>query len=214
LLNKERALVSSIAGTTRDVISESIIMGGIQFNIHDTAGIRESADEIERAGVALSEKSLGEASFALAVIDAIDGIDEYDQKILRALEGKKSIVLINKTDAAGEEKIRALENNFKGAVRFSAKTGYGLAELEKRIIDIFKNEFVTLKDSFIASVRVINLLEDSLFGMERVVGSFGSEYEITAFELQQVMDKLGEITGEISPDDVLDSIFSRFCVGK
>ena len=214
MLNKERAIVSDIAGTTRDVIRESIIIEGIQLNLHDTAGIRESKDEIERAGVSLSKKNIDSASIVLVVIDAVSGIDKRDTEILRTVEGKNYIVLINKTDAASEENIRAVENEIKPALRFSAKTGVGLKELEERIASVFKNEFVTLKDCFVADIRVIKLLEDSLAGMESVIESAAEQGDITAFELQLVIDKLGEITGEISPDEVLDSIFSRFCVGK
>ena len=214
MLNKDRAIVSNIAGTTRDVIRESVIIEGVLFNLHDTAGIRESENEIERAGVSLSRKSIDSASIVLVVIDALNGIDELDRDVLRAVDGKNHIVLINKTDAASEGNIRAIENEIKHTLRFSAKTGAGLKELEKRIVSVLKNEFVPLKNSFIAGIRVIKLLEDSLAGMESVIESAAQQDEIKAFELQLVIDKLGEITGEISPDDVLDSIFSRFCVGK
>jgi len=214
ILNKDRAIVSNIAGTTRDVISESIIIEGILFNVHDTAGIRESEDEIERAGVSLSKKNIDSASIVLAVIDAANGIDKHDREVLRAAEGKNHIVLINKTDAASEENIRAIENEIKPTLRFSAKTGAGLKELERHIVSVLKNEFVPLKNSFIANIRVIKLLEDALAGMEAVIESAAEQDDITAFELQLVIDKLGEITGEISPDDVLNSIFGRFCVGK
>jgi len=214
ILNRERAIVSNIAGTTRDVISEPIIIDGMQFNVHDTAGIHESGDEIERAGVSLSKKNIDSASIVLVVIDALSKIDKHDIEILNAVRDKNHIILINKTDAASEENIRAIENEIKSTLRFSAKTGAGLKELEKRIAFILKDEFVTLKNSFIADIRVIKLLEDSLTGMESVIETSAENGDITAFELQLVMDKLGEITGKISPDEVLNSIFSRFCVGK
>ncbi|MCL2026405.1 MAG: tRNA uridine-5-carboxymethylaminomethyl(34) synthesis GTPase MnmE [Leptospirales bacterium] len=214
ILNKERAIVSAIAGTTRDLIRESVIIEGIPFNIHDTAGIRESEDEIERAGINLSKNSIDSASIVLVVIDALSGIDKHDTEILDAVKDKNYIVLINKTDAANEENIHIIENEIKSALRFSAKTGDGLQELEKRITSVLKNEFVPLKNSFIADIRIINLLEESLAGMETVIETTAEHGDITAFELQLVMDKLGEITGEISPDEVLDSIFGRFCIGK
>jgi tRNA modification GTPase len=215
MLNEERAIVSDIPGTTRDIIRERVTVEGMQLNIHDTAGIGESGDAIERMGIARSRKSIAESQAVLVVVDALRGIDAEDRLVLDELKGKRYMVIINKTDAASEENISAIEKEIGRGIRFSAKTGAGLRELEKFLADIVKNEFtLPLANSFIADIRIVQLLESALAGMESVIELSGEQPEIMAFELQEVLNKLGEITGEISADDVLDSIFSRFCIGK
>ena len=217
ILNQERAIVSDRPGTTRDVIRESIQVNGIHVNLFDTAGIAEPGDDIERMGISLSHKNISQASIVLMVIDASTGITEQDLSIMQEIAEKKNIVLINKTDISSEENLRAIESKLgPGSIRFSARTGTGLRELEAAVGEILHSEFVDVKSTFIADVRVMNLLEESLRSSDAVIELLGNEEpaEIVAFELQSLLERLGGITGEISPDEVLGSIFSRFCIGK
>jgi tRNA modification GTPase len=217
LLNQERAIVSEIPGTTRDMIKEAIHIKGIQLNLIDTAGIDKSRDRIEKIGIELSKEKIKTAALVLMVIDAETGIDEADRKIFDKLKNKRVIYLINKTDIAEEKAISLIEGSLDGVtVRFSAKTGAGLKELEDVLFSMLNREFVDIENSFVADLRVIDLIEKGIEGACRVVDLIerNETIEIVAFELQALLDTMSEITGEITPDDVLNSIFSRFCIGK
>jgi tRNA modification GTPase len=217
ILNQERAIVSDIPGTTRDLIRESIEIDGFQINLIDTAGIDEPGDEIERIGISLSRKKIAEASIVLMVIDGIRGLEEQDRAILEEIGDRRAIIIINKLDAAGGERMAAIESALgRPCVRLSAKTGAGLRDLEKAVGDILRGEFVDVDSTFIADMRVKNLLSEALESAGAVTELLRRQEppEIVAFELQTLLDRLGGITGEITPDDVLGSIFSRFCIGK
>ncbi len=217
LLNRERAIVSSIPGTTRDIIREPFQIGGIHVNLVDTAGIDTPGDEIERMGIDLSHRKIASSPFIIMVLDGAAGMAGDDRSILETIRGKKRVIIINKSDIARPEDIRAMQEEAgEEAIPFSARTGAGLAELTGAVSRRIKKDFVTLEHSFIADMRVITLLERARVNAARIgelVNGHGPA-EIVAFELQALMDTLGEITGEITPDDILDSIFSRFCIGK
>jgi tRNA modification GTPase len=216
MLNQERAIVSDIPGTTRDMIRESVQIRGIHLNLVDTAGIGNAADDIERRGMLLSEKKIGDAALVLCVLDAQRGVTDDDRVILEKTRPDKTIYLANKIDL-GRDNLAAMEARLACAViPFSAKTGEGLELLESAIEGYLSNTFIDYHNSFIADARIINLLENALGASRQVVAVIeGRESpDIVAFELQALLDALGEITGDISPDDVLDSIFSRFCIGK
>lgn len=220
LLGRERAIVSNIPGTTRDIISEHIQIAGLQVRISDTAGIGEAANDIERAGIFMSKKNIDEAAIAIVVLDATRDINDDDLKVLAATENKKRVILINKTDAAREDETARLEETvcakFGNCIRFSAKTGAGLNDLEHALAGILTKGVLDIKESFIATERIIGLLEESLASANKTaeLAAVGEQSEIIAFELNSLIASLGEITGEISPEDILDSVFSRFCIGK
>ena len=216
-LNKERAIVSNIPGTTRDIIRESVQINGMHLNLIDTAGIDRPNNEIEKIGIDLSHKKIESASIILMIIDATTGIKKPDRKILEKIKNKTSIIVINKTDISNEKAINNIIKEIPGKpVQLSAITGDGFNELKNRITNILKNEFVDIQNSFIADIRIISLLESVLNNISSTYKliSQNDPAEIIAFELQSLIDNLAEITGEITPDDILDSIFSRFCIGK
>lgn len=217
LLNQERAIVSSVPGTTRDIIREPIQIGGVQVNLNDTAGIDTPGDELERIGIDLSHRKIETSSFIILVLDAAEGINEADRILLEKTKSKKRIILANKCDIATplqKESIR-IESG-ESPQQFSAVTGEGLNELKEMLSRRIQDEFVDVKHSFIADMRIVSLLEKSIasIGNAECCISGGEPVEIIAFELQALIDTLSEITGEITPDDVLDSIFTRFCIGK
>jgi tRNA modification GTPase len=217
LLNQERAIVSEIPGTTRDMIREAIHIKGIQINLIDTAGIDKSSDKIEKIGIELSKEKIKTAAMVLMVIDAVTGIDEADRKIFGKLKNKRVIYLINKTDIAEEKAVSDIEGSLDGIIlRFSARTGTGLKELEEEMLCVLNREYVDSENSFVAELRVMDLMEKGIEDAYRVVDLIerNETIEIVAFELQALLDTMSEITGEITPDDVLNSIFSRFCIGK
>ena len=217
ILNQERAIVSNIPGTTRDIIRESIQINGIHVNLIDTAGIGTPGDEIERMGMDLSHKKIESSSLVLVVLDATEPLNAADTDILEKTDHKKRIILINKSDIARSEDIAALRKSLSGhSIAFSAKTGLGLSDMKDSIAARIKNEFVQIENSFVADIRIISLLEKALDNTHAVKNLIekGEPGEITAFELQCLLDNLSAITGEITSDDVLNSIFDRFCIGK
>jgi tRNA modification GTPase len=217
LLNRERAIVSSIPGTTRDIIREPFQIGGMHINLVDTAGIGTPGDEIERIGIDLSHRKIESSPFIIVVLDGHAGLNEADRRILDKTLNKKRIIIINKSDIARADDVLIIQKNLgEKAIPFSALTGSGLNELKEEISRRIKNEFVEMEHSFVADIRIISLLERAA-GITVRIGELAAGQEpaeIIAFELQCLIDTLGEITGEITPDDILDSIFSRFCIGK
>ncbi len=217
ILNHERAIVSDTPGTTRDVIKESVSIKGIQCNLLDTAGIHAHADGIERLGIQRSYKLIEEASLIIFIIDAVAGFTSDDEHIVTMIDTKPYIPVINKVDIATQESVALIQGTIKKqGVLFSAKTGYGLPALEDAIYQFITSQYVEYKNSFIADIRMIQLLEQSLEYAREARNQIyvESPHEIIASALQNVIDTIGAVTGEITVDDVLNSIFSRFCIGK
>ncbi|HPL15170.1 MAG TPA: GTP-binding protein, partial [Spirochaetota bacterium] len=207
----------SIPGTTRDIIREPFQICGMHVNLVDTAGIDTPGDEIEKIGIDLSHRKIETSPFIILVLDARSGIHDADQHILEKTKNKKRIIIINKTDVAGPESIAEIQRKLtEDAVLFSALTGAGLQDLKDAMSRKIRNEYVQIENSFIADMRITALLKQAGSAIDKVYGLIESRSpgEIIAFELQSLMDILAGITGDITPDDILDSIFSRFCIGK
>jgi len=217
ILNSDRAIVSDTPGTTRDLINEVIQFAGIRVNLIDTAGIDRPKCEIEKKGMDLSHKKIETASIILMVIDVTSTINESDRAILKKIADKPMIILANKFDLYSGKEIEINESlHGHEVIPFSAFTGEGLKELEWKIEKIISNEYVDYENSFISELRVVNLLEASFESINKTEMLLleRAPDEIIAIELQIFIDNISEITGEISPDEVLNSIFSRFCIGK
>jgi len=216
-VNRERAIVSNIPGTTRDLIKESIQLGGVPVNLIDTAGIDTPGDEIERIGINLSHQEIENASILLLVLDASIGLLPQDKKIIEEVKNKKTFFILNKIDIASKEQVASIKNELPcNLVEFSALKGIGLDTLEAELEKVFVSQFISVENPFLADMRIIQLLERAKDSLEKVkvLLENNEPAEILAFEFQSVLDFIGEITGEISPNDILESIFSRFCIGK
>jgi len=217
ILNEERALVSDIPGTTRDLIRETPQVGGIRINLTDTAGIGTPTDDVERMGIELTRRKLADASVVLIVIDASSGITEEDRKIISSTSGKKTLFILNKIDLVEKDFAKSLagETGYE-FIPVCAKSGAGFRELEEALKAVITGEFVDYKNSFLADVRVLNILDSAIERMDGLTELFrrGELPEIIAFVLDELIAILSEVTGEITPEDVLGSIFSRFCIGK
>jgi tRNA modification GTPase len=217
ILNAERAIVSDVPGTTRDLIKETIQFGGVHVVLIDTAGIREADSVLEKIGIEKSSQAIESSGLVLMVFDAETGITEEDAAILAKIGGKKALFIVNKTDSApagSAEKIA--DKTGRSVIPFSAKDGRGLDLLESEVSRIIRDEFTGAEDSFVADERIILLLEKGIAICAEVKENFAAldPHEIAASSIQSLLDTLCEITGEISPDDVLNSIFTRFCIGK
>ncbi len=218
LLGEERAIVTDIAGTTRDALEENIMLDGISLNIVDTAGIRESQDVIEQIGVKKAYDYARDADLILYVIDSSDKIDDSDKKILESVKEKNVIVIMNKTDLkpagdCGNKEI--LSDSCK--IDFSAKTGEGYENLINEIKRRFLNGNIDFNDEvYITNARHKNLLTESYNSLNQVILSIesGMPEDFFSIDLMNAYTKLGLIIGESVEDDLVNEIFSRFCMGK
>ncbi|HKI49602.1 MAG TPA: GTP-binding protein, partial [Desulfobacteria bacterium] len=220
LLNEQRAIVTDIPGTTRDVIESTFNISGIPIRIMDTAGLREVKDEVERLGIHLTRKKTAQADLLLVVVDQSRSLNGDDMEILNQCENRNALVVINKIDlqtAPGFTEKADFLNRFK-TVEISALTGEGIDRLKDTIQDTILSDH-TLSVS--PSGAVPNLRHrQALRAAEKCFQNAGTKarnnapMEIVAFELRTGLDILGEITGRTINDEILDSIFSQFCLGK
>ncbi|MCD6362771.1 MAG: tRNA uridine-5-carboxymethylaminomethyl(34) synthesis GTPase MnmE [Synergistetes bacterium] len=218
LLQEARAIVTSIPGTTRDVIEEVLNVGGIPLRLVDTAGIRQAGDEVEREGVLRSVSQLEEADIVLLVLDSSQKLSEEDFMIMDKLKEKKVILVYNKKDLPmkiEEEKIRERFPRNK-EVWISALYEEGIDELKEAIlsevqegVDLSGEVWMTSLQNIKRLEKALSSLNDSLLALER-----GMTYDIVAIGIREALQFLGEITGEEYTEDLLNMIFSQFCVGK
>ncbi len=217
LLGHNRAIVTPLAGTTRDVIEESISLDGLPAILWDTAGIRDSDDEIERIGVHLSREHLRKSDAALVVLDGSEPLSADDKTLLADVAAKKTLIAINKSDLpaqpSGEELARLTGSNCIQYV--SAKTGEGVLQLKKSLRDLLVGAELEAP-IVITNVRHRSALDRSALALARVAASLGENYapEFVAMDLNEARVALEEITGMIQNRDILERIFADFCVGK
>lgn len=224
LVGEERAIVTDIAGTTRDILTETINLGGITLNVADTAGIRKTEDIVEKIGVRKAEENAEDADLILYVADSSIPLDENDEKIIRMLKGKKAIILLNKSDlraVVSEEMIRKMmSEEEKGAVTIipvSAKNRSGIRQLEHCIKNMFYLGRISFNDEiFITNIRHKNLLKDALHSLNQVENSIEMDMpeDFFSIDLMDSYEALGKITGEQVGEDLVNEIFSKFCMGK
>ena len=209
LAQDERAIVTDIAGTTRDVIEESVSIDGIPLILSDTAGIRETEDRVEKIGVDKSMRYLDAADIVIVVTDAATGLDDEDRAVLDATKDKKRIVLVNKTDIA--------EGNEELGIAVSAATGAGMDRLAAEISRLCKiDEIRSENGAVITNMRHKAALISARDALTRASDALaaGMPTDIVSIDIAAAMDALGEITGETVRDSVVDDIFHSFCVGK
>ena len=219
ILGENRAIVSDIEGTTRDTIEEYINIKGIPLKIVDTAGIRKTNDEIEKIGVERSINNISNAELIIALFDDSRVFDDQDQKILDLIEGKKTIILINKIDLGKNlikenEKLKKFKNNI---IEFSTINETGLDKLYNKIEELFKlNELDCENTEIITNNRhkqqILYALEDVAKGRESLETHM--PVDITAICLKDILERLAEITGENVSEDIINEIFKKFCLGK
>lgn len=219
ILGENRAIVSDIEGTTRDTIEEYINIKGIPLKIVDTAGIRKTNDEVEKIGVERSINNISDAELIIALFDDSRTFDDQDQKILDLIEGKKTIILINKIDLGKNlikenEKLKKFKNNI---IEFSTINETGLDKLYNKIEELFKlNELDCENTEIITNNRhkqqILYALEDVAKGRESLETHM--PVDITAICLKDILEKLAEITGKNVSEDIINEIFKKFCLGK
>ena len=219
LARTERAIVTDIAGTTRDTIEEYISLDGIPLILIDTAGIRKTDDTVEQIGVEKSLESIDRADFVLVMIDGSSYFDDEDTEVLRATRNKKRIVLINKTDLGQSKYIEAVRKKAAPSpiIEISAKKGTGLDLLGSEIKRLAGIGEITASDgAVITNMRHKTALIKASAALERAAEAIdnGMPSDIASIDINAAIDALGEITGETVSDGIVDAIFHDFCVGK
>lgn len=213
LLNEEKAIVTSIAGTTRDVIEDTIVLDGLKFRFIDTAGIRETTDLVESIGIERSKNAMEKADIVIFLFDSLETLEENQQLGALLPDGKQVLYVLNKIDIGeiAAESLGALQEN---VISISAKSQTGLSQLTNKLVSMVYGQsasdtVVTNLRHYEHLVKTHDALQDVLNGLEKgVTGDF------LAQDIRLSLFHLGEITGTIVTDDLLENIFSRFCIGK
>ncbi|OGP86342.1 MAG: tRNA uridine-5-carboxymethylaminomethyl(34) synthesis GTPase MnmE [Deltaproteobacteria bacterium RBG_16_54_11] len=220
LLERERAIVTAVPGTTTDVIEEAVNLSGVLIRLMDMAGLREPRNEVEREGIRLARGKLSEAHLIILVVDRSRLLDDEDRRIFREVQGKRTILVLNKIDlppCIEAEEVKE-ETGIKDLYPLSALRGDGIEELKRGIVGAVvqggtKRGGGDLVPVNLRHKRVLEkakgLLEEALEGRRREI-----PWDLTAIEIRQVLNHLGEIVGVTTPEEVLEMVFSRFCIGK
>ena len=218
LLGEERAIVTDIAGTTRDVLEEQMSLSGISLNIIDTAGIRETEDVVEKIGVKKAKTYAKDADLVIYVADSSTQLDENDEEIMELIRDRKAIVLLNKMDldlVTTEEMIH--ERLDKPVIPISAKEEQGIDRLEQTIKDMFYDGNLSFNDQiYITNMRQKAALSEALESLKQVMTSIQNQMpeDFFSIDLMNAYEELGSITGESVGEDLVNEIFSKFCMGK
>jgi tRNA modification GTPase len=215
LVERERAIVTATPGTTRDLVTETVAIAGIPVRLVDTAGIRAGAEEIESIGIRKSYEALAEADLVLAVVDASQPVTTEDRLLLEKLETRSAIVVENKADLAGSAQAPIVSNGFV-SLRTSAITGEGVDELRQSILKQMGVSGSQRESGMLTNVRHQGLVRDSLKALEAASASVRSRvpHEMILLDLYNALRALDQMTGETTTDDILNIIFSSFCIGK
>jgi tRNA modification GTPase len=215
LVERERAIVTAQPGTTRDLVSETVAIGGIPVELVDTAGIRRALDEAESIGIRKSMEALAEADLVLVVLDATQEVSGDDRELLRLVEGRTAIVVWNKSDL-GSSQLTSISSQLS-TVRTSALTGDGVPELRSEILrHVGGDAALQIETGFLTNVRHQKLVADSLAALDAATAAVGARvpHEMMLLDLYNALRPLDEITGATTADDILNLIFGSFCIGK
>lgn len=218
LVGEERAIVTEIAGTTRDILQEQIQIGGIGLNVIDTAGIRDTEDIVEKIGVNKSREYIEKADLIIYVVDSSTELDENDQEIIEAIRNKKAIVLLNKSDLDAKTDASVLQTQLsKPILSISAKNNTGIHELETLIEEMFFSGKLSFNDEvYITNIRQKNALAEAQNSLKMVLQSIadGMPEDFFTIDMMNAYEALGTIIGESVGEDLVNEIFSKFCMGK
>ena len=218
LLKYDRAIVTDIAGTTRDIIEDYINLDGVLLKITDTAGIRETDDEVEKIGVNIAREKLKEADLVIAIFDISREFDKDDEEILNLIKDKKHITILNKDDLEQKISDEEIKKYFKDDyLRLSVMENESVKKIENLIIDLFfDGELQISSDSVLSNLRHINALKEAKKSLLEANESLKKKVflDLIEVDLENVIGHISEITGTITTEDILDRVFSDFCIGK
>jgi tRNA modification GTPase trmE len=212
LLQEDKAIVTDIAGTTRDIVEGSISLNGIRFNFTDTAGIRDTKDKVEKIGVNKSKQYLKSSDYIICVLNGAEQLTKDDQEILNALGNDKSIIFVNKND----QQLK-IDVDKKNIIYGNTIDANGIDELKNKLIENFNLDKINSNDiTYLSNARQISLVKQAKNTLEKVNDSLNELIPIDMLEIdiKKSYDLLGEITGETYQDELLDKLFENFCLGK
>ena len=215
LLQEDKAIVTDIAGTTRDIVDGQIIINGICLNIIDTAGIRKTNDKVEAIGVEKSLKVMNESDLILFMLNNNEELSNENRDLLKKLKDKNYIIIINKIDLTKKLDLSVFDND--KVVEMSIKDGIGIDKLKQKIVDIFGINNIEFKDpTYISNVRSIGILNNCLSKIKDIEEGIKNNYPIDMLELdiKSIWEELGRINGTTYDEELLDEMFKRFCLGK
>lgn len=219
MLKEERAIVTDIAGTTRDIIEEQISIEGIPFKVIDTAGIRDAKDKIEQIGIEKSKKAANEADVILAVFDSSVPLNDEDREILNLLKHKKSIIVLNKTDlkqVVNKECTEIHDVNTE-VINISLKNNEGLEKIYESLVKMFNLNQINLDNELtITNIRHQELINKAIESTRMALNDLNNSMpiDIISINIKEILEHLGEITGDNVSEDIIKSIFAKFCLGK
>jgi tRNA modification GTPase len=215
LLGENKAIVTDIAGTTRDIVEGTISLNGIILNFIDTAGIRETEDVVEKFGVQKSLDMMNEANLVLLVLNNNEEITKDEEKIIENIKNKKYIIVVNKKDL--EKKISLEKYDLKNIIYTDTVTNTGVNPLKDKIIELFNiDELENDNDAYFTNERQISLAKEALSILDDVNNGVENEMPVDLIEIdiKRIWTKLGEILGENYDEELIDQLFSNFCLGK
>lgn len=219
ILNEDRAIVTEFEGTTRDTIEEFVTINGIPLKLIDTAGIRNAKDEVEKIGIAKSREIAKEADLVIAIFDSTKELTEEDIEILEIAKNKKSIIILNKIDLKPiiNEKDERFSDVSSHVVKISALNRTGIEELEREITNLFNLSEINFDNALvITNIRHKNLITQAIQNVKKAKETVENKMplDIIAIFIKDILGDLGNITGEIVSEDIINEIFSKFCLGK
>jgi len=218
LVGEDRAIVTDIAGTTRDVLEESIQLQGISLNIMDTAGIRDTEDIVEKIGVDKAKAHANEADLVIYVVDASRDLDENDFEIIEMIQDKKAVILLNKSDLDTVVSKDMVKSHIdKPMIEISAKEESGIRELEETLKNMFFHGEISFNDEvYITNIRHKTAIQNAYESLQKVIMSIDNDMpeDFYSIDLLDAYESLGSITGETIGEDLVNEIFSKFCMGK
>jgi len=219
LLKEERAIVTSIPGTTRDTIEETILLKGLPFRLVDTAGIRRARDEVEEAGILRTREKVNDAHIVLFLIDTSKVLEEEDRAIFQEIGKKPVIVLLNKMDLPSIVSLEEAKKIFPGAatLSISARDGQGIETLKEKLHELFQQtHFPDALPDLIPTLRQKQIFDQMIISLSRAyqLNEENLSPEFIALDLQKALEDFGSLIGTTTSEDVLDRVFSRFCIGK
>lgn len=214
MLNYERAIVTNIKGTTRDTIEETYVYNGVKFVLTDTAGVRESYDEVEKIGIEKAKSAINQSDVILLVLDASEDLSKEDKQIINLVKDKNTIVLLNKTDLS--QKISEKDLNFKTILKISALNKSGIDTLKQKIYDMVIDEQVLESNLLITNMRHLEVLDRAINQVNVAIDGINGGYslDLVSIDIKNLWLILGEITGLSNNEEIIDRIFSSFCLGK
>ena len=219
ILKEDRAIVTEIEGTTRDTIEEFVTINGIPLKLVDTAGIRKAKDEVEKIGISKSREIAKEADLIIAIFDSSKDLTDEDMEILNLIKGKKVIILLNKIDLNSkiDENDPRLLDVSRDIIKVSALNNLGIDKLYEKITDLFNLDQINLDNEvLITNLRQKNLITKAIEHIQETKNTMSNNMplDIVAISIKEILEDLGSITGDEVSEDIIDEIFSKFCLGK